>query len=200
MRDIPLTTESRERVLDAAEQLFAQKGYTAVTLRDVGAAAGIRHASLYHHVPGGKEALFVEVMERHFYRHRNGLTDALAHAQPNIRQQLYAAADWLLSQPPMDLIRMAYSDLPAVATTDAERLSELAYASMIAPIEQALRQALERGEIDHADTGLIAGGLLGMVESLYAVPDSALQGARTRKNMAHSLVDVILDGIRQPKT
>src|SRR5688500_2573667 len=125
-------TEARERVLDAAEQLFAQRGYAAVTLRDIGAAVGIRHASLYHHAPGGKEALFVEVTERHLERHRAGLVSVIAAAEPDLRAQLHAAAGWLLSQPPMDLIRMTYSDMPAIAEAHAERLSWLAYGAMIA--------------------------------------------------------------------
>lgn len=197
MRDVALTTEARERVLDAAERLFAHKGYTAVTLRDVGAAAGIKHASLYHHVPGGKEALFVEVTERHLHRHRTGLTEAIAQVEPDIRAQLHAAADWLLSQPPMDLIRMAYSDMPSIAAAHAERLSQMAYASMIVPMAQALEQARERGEVHHRDLGLVAGGLLGMIESLYAVPDTVLNETQTRKQMAHDLIDVVLDGIRR---
>ncbi|MBZ0309485.1 MAG: TetR/AcrR family transcriptional regulator, partial [Anaerolineae bacterium] len=52
-----------------AEHLFAERGYTAVTLRDIAEAVGLRHASLYHHVPGGKEALFIEVTERTMKRH-----------------------------------------------------------------------------------------------------------------------------------
>ncbi len=51
-------TDARERVLDAAERLFAERGYASVTLRDIAAEVGIRHTSLYHHVPGGKEAIF----------------------------------------------------------------------------------------------------------------------------------------------
>jgi TetR/AcrR family transcriptional regulator, cholesterol catabolism regulator len=187
-------TESRERVLDAAERLFAKKGYAAVTLRDIAADVGIRHTSLYHHVPGGKEQLFVEVTERHLKRHRDGLTQAIAESQPDIRLQLYAAAGWLLSQPPMDLVRMVYSDMPAIESSQAERLSEVAYDSMLSPIEAALEQARHRGEIRHLNLGLIAGAILGMVETMYAVPEYALVKSRTA--MACEVIDVLLDGLR----
>jgi AcrR family transcriptional regulator len=199
MSDQFLNTDARERVLQAAEQLFAQKGYAAVTLREVSAAVGIKHASLYHHAPGGKEELFIEVTERHLHRHRAGLSAAIAQAQPTIQQQLRAAAGWLLSQPPMDLIRMTYSDMPAIDPDHAHRLSELAYASMIGPIQQTLEQARRRGEIQHHDLGLIAGGLLGMLESLYAIPDLVISPDRTRLMMAHDLIDVLLDGLRVHK-
>ena len=187
--------EARERVLDAAERLFARHGYTAVTLRDIGAAAGIRHASLYYHVPGGKEALFIEVTERNLRRHRAGLARAVAGAPTQIRAQLHAVADWLLAHPPLDLVRMAHSDMPAIDPHQAHRLTNMAHDAMILPLQAALEQARERGEIRHHDLGLIAGGLLGMIESLHALPDGA--SGRGRQEMAYDLVDTLLDGLRK---
>lgn len=192
------STDARERVLDAAEQLFAQRGYAAVTLRDIAAVVGIRHASLYHHVPGGKEELFIEVTERHLRRHRAGLMKAIAEATLDVRSQLCAAADWLLSQPPMDLVRMVYSDMPAINPAHAERLSYVAYDAMLAPLEAALAQAQQRGEIEHHNLGLIAGGILGMVETMYAVPQGVVDGeGQSRQAMAYELIDVLLNGLRR---
>jgi len=193
MRDLTANTDARERVLDAAEKLFAKKGYTAVTLRDIAAEVGIRHTSLYHHVPGGKEELFVEVTERHLKRHREGLLYAIDHAGQDLRVQLHAVADWLLSQPPLDLVRMVHSDMPAIDPLQAQRLSTMALECMIIPILAALESARQRGEIEHHDLGLIAGGLFGMIESLYSVPENALE--QSRQIMAYELIDVLLNGL-----
>ncbi len=187
-------TDARERVLDAAERLFAQRGYVAVTLRDIAAEIGIRHTSLYHHAPGGKEELFIEVTERNLQHHRRGLEHAVAHAAPTVQAQLYAVADWLLTQPPMDLVRMIRSDMPAIDPAQAERLSLMALESMILPIQTVLQSAQGRGEITHHNLGLIAGGLLGMIESMYAVPENAL--VQNRQAMAHELIDTLLNGLR----
>jgi AcrR family transcriptional regulator len=51
------------RILDAAEALFAERGYAATTLRDVAAAVGLRIPSLYNHFPS-KDALYAAVLER----------------------------------------------------------------------------------------------------------------------------------------
>ena len=173
MQERVSNTDARERVLEAAEKLFARKGYASVTLRDIAAEVGIRHTSLYHHVPGGKEELFIEVTEREFERHRQGLTRSLDAAHPEIQAQLYAVADWLLSQPPVDLLRMGYVDMPAIDPVQADRLTRMAYTSILSPIEEALEQAEKRGEIKHHDFGLMAGGLLGMIEALFSVPEHA---------------------------
>ena len=194
MTQFSSNTDARERVLNVAERLFAQRGYNAVTLRDIAAEIGIRHTSLYHHVPGGKEELFIEVTERNFRHHKHSLEQAVEHAEPNVQTQLYAVADWLLSQPPVDLVRMIHSDMPAIAPAEADRLSIMAFESMILPIQAVLQAAQERGEIAHHDLGLIAGGLLGMIESMYSVPENAL--VQNRQSMVHELIDVFLNGLR----
>jgi AcrR family transcriptional regulator len=52
-----------QRILDAAEALFAQRGYAGTTLRDVAAEVGLRTPSLYNHFPN-KESLYEAVLER----------------------------------------------------------------------------------------------------------------------------------------
>lgn len=51
------------RILDAAEVLFAEKGYAGTTLRDVATSVGIRIPSLYNHFPS-KDSLYAAVLER----------------------------------------------------------------------------------------------------------------------------------------
>lgn len=186
--------EARERVLVAAEQLFGEKGYGPITLREIGLRAGIHHSSVYHHVPGGKEELFIEVMERIFARHHAGLTAALQAAGPHIRPQLYALADWLLGQPPLDLVRMEYVDMPAISPHLAARLSEAAYMALQMPLAAALTAAQARGEIAHDDFVLASGGMIGMIESLFAVSEQT--AGKPRQVIAHRLLDMMLDGLR----
>lgn len=57
------TRPGNERILDAAEQLFAQRGYHGVSLRDITKAAGVDVALVGYHF-GGKRELFAAVFER----------------------------------------------------------------------------------------------------------------------------------------
>jgi AcrR family transcriptional regulator len=62
--DIQKTSKTTaERILDAAEDLFAEKGYAATSLGDVADAVGIRSPSLYNHFRN-KEALYAAVLDR----------------------------------------------------------------------------------------------------------------------------------------
>lgn len=54
---------TRERILDAAERLFAQRGFHAVSVRDITQAAGVDVALVNYHF-GGKQALFEDVFMR----------------------------------------------------------------------------------------------------------------------------------------
>ena len=54
---------TRERILDAAEALFAERGFEGTTLRDVASSVGIRNPSLYNHFDS-KDALYAAELER----------------------------------------------------------------------------------------------------------------------------------------
>jgi AcrR family transcriptional regulator len=55
--------ETTEAILDAAEVLFAERGYSAVTVREIAAAAGVSHA-LVHRYLGSKEQVYRAVLRR----------------------------------------------------------------------------------------------------------------------------------------
>jgi TetR/AcrR family transcriptional regulator, regulator of cefoperazone and chloramphenicol sensitivity len=54
---------TRERLLEAAERLFADKGYLATSVRDITEAAGANLAAINYHF-GGKENLYRELFVR----------------------------------------------------------------------------------------------------------------------------------------
>jgi AcrR family transcriptional regulator len=61
--DVLLPVSRREAVLTAATRLFTARGYRNVGMDDVGAAAGITGASVYHHF-AGKGAILQAVLTR----------------------------------------------------------------------------------------------------------------------------------------
>lgn len=55
--------QTAERILDAAEALFAERGYAGTSLRDVATRVELRIPSLYNHFPS-KDALYSAVLAR----------------------------------------------------------------------------------------------------------------------------------------
>lgn len=187
-------SEARERVLNAAEQLFVKGGYQAVTVKDIAKAAGIHHASIYHHAPGGKSALYVEVMTRYMQAYRQGIEIAIEQAENNLRDRLRHIAAWILSQQPLDTIRLGNSDLPAIEDARAEIVSNLAFEATLIPITEVLETARKRGEIDRDNLGNIAGAIFTSIEALHAIPDRYVD--RSRQFMAEELIEVFIKGMK----
>ncbi|HEY9055245.1 MAG TPA: TetR/AcrR family transcriptional regulator [Rectinemataceae bacterium] len=190
-------TESRQHspslLLDEAERQFSKRGYAAVTLRDIGQALGLSHASIYYHFPGGKEELFTAVTRRSIERHGEALKAILDDSRGDIRGQLAGAAHWLLSQEPLDLIRMEESDMPAIDQDAAKDLSGMLYGKILLRIQDALQEADENGEIHCPHPGLAGNALVGMIESFHAVPPYAIRGSKLE--MALEMIDVVLKGL-----
>lgn len=54
------TSERYQEILEAAAALFAERGYAATSVRDIGERVGLLGGSLYHYIKS-KEALFVKI-------------------------------------------------------------------------------------------------------------------------------------------
>ena len=86
-QDTPIKTdrrrspETKERILDAAEKLFAERGFHGASLRDITGACGVQVALSYYHF-GSKEDVLQAVVDRRAIEHigcyQKSLTDALA--------------------------------------------------------------------------------------------------------------------------
>ena len=70
-------TGSRDKILDAAEGLFARRGYSGVGMREVAEIAGLGKSSLFHHFHS-KADLYVAVALRILEAFEARLTRALA--------------------------------------------------------------------------------------------------------------------------
>ena len=74
-------TATRNRILDAAEGLFAEKGYAGASIRRITAEAEVDLGAVRYHF-GSKDALFGEVMRRRLVplnEERLELLDQLAY-------------------------------------------------------------------------------------------------------------------------
>ena len=58
-----MASDTKRRILDAAERLFADNGVLATSMRDITAEAGVNLAAANYHF-GSKEALLIAVLER----------------------------------------------------------------------------------------------------------------------------------------
>ncbi|MGE0067983.1 MAG: TetR/AcrR family transcriptional regulator [Solirubrobacterales bacterium] len=74
----PKRRDGRERLLNGARRLLAEKGYAGMELRDVAAVGDAPRGSIYHHFPGGKSQLAIEAAEREGEEIRAAIETSLA--------------------------------------------------------------------------------------------------------------------------
>ena len=102
--------ETRQRVIDAASGLFAERGFHGTTARDIAERAGVNLAAAHYHF-GSKESLYLEVLRAQFDTitatlERRGARLATVGARPTraaleglLRARVLAMLELLLGPP-----------------------------------------------------------------------------------------------------
>jgi AcrR family transcriptional regulator len=55
---------TKQRIVDAALELFASSGFHGVSVRDIAAHVGLSHVAVLQHFDGGKDELLIQVLRR----------------------------------------------------------------------------------------------------------------------------------------
>src|SRR5262245_35645589 len=84
-------TATRERIEQSAMALFATKGVSETTIRDIAQSAGIAEGALYRHYRG-KDELIVDLFVRHYAAFARRL-DALQAPLPHSRDKIAAMVE-----------------------------------------------------------------------------------------------------------
>jgi TetR/AcrR family transcriptional regulator, transcriptional repressor for nem operon len=95
MRTAQVDSLTKQKLLDAAEQLMLGKGYTATSVDEICTAAGVTKGSFFHYFEG-KEQLGREVAER-FYASRHKLFAAAPfHEIKDPLERVYGRIDFFI--------------------------------------------------------------------------------------------------------
>lgn len=157
-----LKSDRRTQLLAAAERLFADSGYPAVRLEDIGAAAGVSGPAIYRHFPN-KEALLVELLVGISTRLLAGARAVEAEAD-NAGHTLEALVDFhldfALGEP--NLIRIQDRDLAHLPTAAQRqvRRAQRQYVEVWVGVLMALHP-----QIAEADARLMAHAAFGLLNS-----------------------------------
>jgi AcrR family transcriptional regulator len=168
-------SDRRSQLIAAAERLVAERGYLAVRLEDIGAAAGVSGPAIYRHFPN-KEALLVELLVGISTRLLAGATDVVTHAD-DPRAALDGLVDFHLdfALGESDLIRIQDRDLPSLPPS-AKRQVRKAQRQYVEIWVDVLRQL--NSELNEDDARLMAHAYFGLLNSTpHSVRPSATKRA-----------------------
>ncbi len=157
-----LKSDRRMQLLSAAERLFAERGFLAVRLEDIGAAAGVSGPAIYRHFPN-KESLLVELLVGISARLLAGAREVLASnsgADAALDGLVDFHLDFALGEP--DLIRIQDRDL-AHLPAPAEKQVRKAQRQYVEVWVGVLREL--HPELAEADARLTAHAVFGLLNS-----------------------------------
>jgi AcrR family transcriptional regulator len=176
-----LKSDRRLQLLSAAERLFAERGFLAVRLEDIGAAAGVSGPAIYRHFPN-KESMLVELLVGISARLLAGAREVTARssdAAAALDGLIDFHLDFALGEP--DLIRIQDRDL-AHLPAPAERQVRKAQRQYVEVWVAVLRE-LNPG-LAEADARLTAHAVFGLLNSTPHSMKSAERPARAVRSRA----------------
>ncbi|ORB76125.1 SACE_7040 family transcriptional regulator [Mycobacterium scrofulaceum] len=198
-----LKSDRRLQLLSAAERLFAERGFLAVRLEDIGAAAGVSGPAIYRHFPN-KESLLVELLVGISARLLAGARDVRARNSDDAAAALDGLIDFhldfALGEP--DLIRIQDRDLAHLpeAAEKQVRKAQRQYVEVWVGVLRELNPALAE-----ADARLTAHAVFGLLNSTpYSMksPDTSrsksARAARSRAVMRAMTVAALAAGNECP--
>jgi AcrR family transcriptional regulator len=172
-----LLTGTRERLLQAAQELIEQGGYGTASVAAIAQRAGVAAGTLYRHFES-KQELFVEVFRSVCEREERAMraaSTALAGegAADRLEEVLATFAERALRNP-----RLAWALIaePVDPLVDAERIAyRERYAELIA---EGLRTGIAAGELPAQNVELTAAALVGGCGEALVGPLSPVSQAR----------------------
>jgi len=143
---------SRDQILDAAEQLFASGGFARTTIKDIGRQAGLNSALLYYYF-ADKDELYREVLRRFVSRLVARTMTALASEETpdaRVRSLLSAQAELLIANPqfPRLMVRELAESEGAHAVEQFHLLASTTFRRLCEQIEEGQQAGLFRKDVD----------------------------------------------------
>ncbi len=178
----------RERILQQAASLFAERGYDGISIREIAAACRITKAALYYHFTD-KEHLLVEILDAGLESYHQLIEEAV-HAETSAPARIHHFVFALFQQIPAQsrsLIRLAAQEMGKLQPELRRSFSRRYQQRFLEPLAEIFRQGQQRGEVRPIAPEFAVWTLLGMLYPFLG-NESAL-----RPEAAPHQIELLLD-------
>jgi TetR/AcrR family fatty acid metabolism transcriptional regulator len=198
MADHSRTKTRKDRIMDAALHIFAEKGFQNATITEISKEAGVSEATIYEYF-GTKEDLLFAIPEKI----SNETFDQSSNVLPFIKSVEGRMRAMLLSYFQLYQSNPHYSALVLLQLMSSKRFRQTPAHAAIRRSSHRLLDCIREGIADgtfkkDANPYLIRSMLMGTIEHLFI--HWHMQGMPKRKisimDMLDPFIEIILDGIR----
>ena len=192
----PSEAQTRTRILQAAQRLFASQGFDGTTTRDLAQAAGVAEGTLFRHF-ANKKAILVEVATSGWVEILTDLLTELSEmGSYKAVAQVMRRRMWNF-QKNADLMRVCFMEVQF--HPDLRDRIQLEVITKMSDVGEAFFQtAMDKGIYRQMDAKLVAKVFLGMFaiagfsNNTLMEPDASPQ---QMQEMAEGLADIFLNGV-----
>lgn len=155
----------REKILCAASELFAERGYAATTVREIAARAGCTKPALYYYFQG-KEALFIETLRFESDWVAGTMAEVVSADQP-MRDRLIGGMQLFLDQFSKNargmrlLMRAELWPDEGQPEYDFQSLRARLFEMVKSILEAGVREGTVRADVDREDAAYALVGIFG---------------------------------------
>jgi len=146
--------QTRQRLLDAAADVFAKKGYTAASVDEIAEYAGFSVGAVYSNFPG-KEQLFSELMAERAVGRVGAMAEAMRTAREDGQDPLAGLGQMLIAAADKDIEVAALQTefwLHAVRNPDAMQILAHGSDQTLALLREVLADVLRDNDVDPSVT------------------------------------------------
>lgn len=189
-------TETRTRILQAAQKLFARKGFDGTTTKDLARKAGVAEGTIFRHFPN-KKAILIELATEGWIEI---LTDLLTELSEMASYQAVAQVmrrRMLNMHQNVDLMRICFFEAQFHPEL-RDRIQSEVIAKMTDVAEAFVETAMEKGVYRKMNPKIVARVFVGMFAIAGFSQDTMLEGdtdPQAMKEMAEGLADIFLNGV-----
>ncbi len=176
----------QERLLDAAEKLFCERGFEGASIRDIAAAAGCNIASVNYYF-GGKEKLYIKVWHRHLVQMRDarigGIRGVMSRngGNPSLEELLTSFANAFIEPMADESRSRRLMKLMAREMIDQRLPGNMFVEEIVTPTMTAMQQALMKvcPGLDESKVPLVVSSIAGQlvhvihIKAMFEQLDSA---------------------------
>jgi len=190
---MPARSSTRERLLQAADRLWSERGVNGASLEDIARDAAVTKPTLYYYFTD-KSGLFTETVCSVLEQHGGGLRTA-SRAASSARARLVAAIAYLIrarcSGP-----RLLREGGVTLTIDQLSQTRSAFFRHFFAPLQQILDDGVRAGELRSIDSAFATQALLNLIDPwISRTSREARPGGRTAEQLAGDIVDLVVDGI-----
>jgi AcrR family transcriptional regulator len=183
---------TRDEILEAAAQIFSQKGFHAASMQDIAQAVNLKKASLYHHV-NNKQEILVAILDQALDLLIERMTEVMARPLSPDEKLRQAMISYLQAM-------LEHRELASVLLLEHRSLEPTLHARHVPRRDRfeqlwrdLIQEGLDQGVFCCVDPELTARALLGVMN--WTITWFRPEGVLTPEAIAAQFAELFLNGL-----